>query len=76
MVMGRGLKPAITEVFLRVTILASLDEAHEPAENVPIYIDSVPTWPCGRRGEVFEATRQSQRNMRDGFSYYAGQYTQ
>ena len=36
--MGRGLKPAIMEVLLRVIIRVNLDEADESAENVLIRI--------------------------------------
>jgi hypothetical protein len=35
MVMGRGLKPATMEVFLRVTIRVALDDAREFSQNVP-----------------------------------------
>ena len=34
MVMGRGLKPATMEVFVRVIFRVKLDEVHEPAGNV------------------------------------------
>ena len=38
MVMGRGLKPATMETFLRATLRVVLDDAHESAENPQIRI--------------------------------------
>jgi hypothetical protein len=50
-------------------IASELDGSYAGRYSTPIRL-------CGYRREVFEPTRKSQRNMRKGFAYYTGQYSQ
>jgi hypothetical protein len=50
-------------------IVSELDGSYTGWYSTPIRL-------CGYSREVFEPTRKSQRNMREGFAYYTGESTQ